>query len=60
MRYIRGTLELPALQPLVQRETAEAFDLDNMVTIEVATASFKTVRGYTLVQRFRGSTHIMA
>jgi hypothetical protein len=49
MRYIRGMLELPALKPLVERETADSFDLVNMVTIEVGTASYKTVRGYTLV-----------
>jgi hypothetical protein len=32
---------------MVQRETAEGFDLDNGVTIEVGTASYKTTRGYS-------------
>ncbi len=49
MRYVRGMLSLPVLAPLVIRETSDTFDLDNMVTIEVGTASYKTVRGYTLV-----------
>lgn len=37
------------LKEMIVRETSEAFDLDNQVTIEVATASFRGVRGYTLV-----------
>jgi hypothetical protein len=49
LRYIRGMLDLPALRPLLQRETADSFDLANSITIEVATASYKTVRGYTIV-----------
>jgi len=49
MRYIRGMLALPALKPLLERETADSFDLAHSVTIEVATTSYKTVRGYTLV-----------
>ena len=49
MRYVRGMLALPTLKPLVERETADSFDLSNSVTIEIATASYKTVRGYTLV-----------
>ena len=32
-------------QGMIERETAESFDLSNKITIEVATASFKTVRG---------------
>ena len=49
LRYIRGMLDIPALRPLLKRETADSFDLANSITIEVATASYKTVRGYTLV-----------
>jgi hypothetical protein len=37
------------LVPLVEREAADAFDLSNGVTIEITTASFRAVRGYTLV-----------
>ena len=50
LRYVRGLLnEVPMLKALVTRETAEAFDLSNSVTIEISTASFKRTRGYTLV-----------
>jgi hypothetical protein len=49
-RFVRGLLhEVPMLKALVARETAEAFDLTNSVTIEISTASFKRTRGYTLV-----------
>jgi hypothetical protein len=36
------------LARMIERETAEAFDLNNAVTIEVATCSYKTVRGYSI------------
>jgi hypothetical protein len=50
IRYIRGLLTgIPMLARIVERETAESFDLNNFVTIEVGTASFKSVRGYTIV-----------
>ena len=49
LRFIRGMLALPALKPLVEREAAECFDLVNSVTIEIATCSFRTVRGYTVI-----------
>jgi hypothetical protein len=50
IRYIRGLLEgIPMLKRMVERETTESFDLKNAVTIEVAAASFKSVRGYTIV-----------
>jgi hypothetical protein len=49
MRYVRGMLTgIPMLARLIETEKAESFDLTNRVTIEVATASFRTVRGYTL------------
>jgi hypothetical protein len=49
-RYVRGLiLETPILATMVARETAEALDLDNSVTIEVQTASYRTTRGYTIV-----------
>jgi hypothetical protein len=48
MRYVRGILELPVFSKLKSREAAEAFDLSNRVTIEVATASAKTTRGYAI------------
>jgi hypothetical protein len=47
-RFIRGLLAAPMLAGLVERETAESIDLANGVTIEVTTASFKSVRGYAV------------
>jgi hypothetical protein len=50
LRYVRALLtKVPMLAKLVQREVAEGFDLSNGVTIEVASASYKSVRGYTIV-----------
>jgi hypothetical protein len=50
LRYIRALLtRVPMLARLIARETAESFDLINGVTIEVATASYRSTRGYTLV-----------
>lgn len=49
-RYIRGMLtRIPMLTRMIERETAESFDLVNNVTIEISTASFRSVRGYTVV-----------
>ncbi|AZO12540.1 hypothetical protein EJ074_28010 [Mesorhizobium sp. M3A.F.Ca.ET.080.04.2.1] len=49
MRYVRGLLtNIPILSRMVKNETAEAFDLNNSVTIEVGTASHRSTRGYTL------------
>jgi hypothetical protein len=49
MRYVRGLLAVPILAKLVVAERQESFDLDNAVTIEVMTASFRSTRGYTIV-----------
>ena len=47
-RYLRALLtDVPILRPLVERETADSFDLINRVTIEVGVASYKSTRGYT-------------
>jgi hypothetical protein len=49
-RYIGGLLTMvPMLARMVERSTADAFDLNNDVSIEVAVASFRSVRGYTVV-----------
>jgi phage terminase large subunit-like protein len=49
MRYIRAMLkEIPMLAALIEREQAEGFDLNNRVTIEVATASYRRTRGYAI------------
>ena len=37
------------LRHMIERETAEAFDLTNSVTIEIHAASFRSTRGYTLI-----------
>ena len=50
MRYVRGLLKAtPMLAQLIEAERAESLDLSNRVTVEVHTASFRTVRGYTIV-----------
>ena len=48
-RYIEAFLkETPMLKPLIERETSELFELKNQVNIEIHTASFRTIRGYTV------------
>jgi hypothetical protein len=49
LRYIAGFFDgVQLLRPLIQRHTAEALHLTTRVTIEVHTASFRAVRGYTV------------
>jgi hypothetical protein len=49
-RYVQAFLSrVPMLAALIERETADAIDLSNGVTIEILTANFRTVRGYTLI-----------
>jgi hypothetical protein len=49
-RYVGGLFDgSPMLARLIERRTADAIDLRNGVTIEVHTASFRSVRGYTVV-----------
>jgi hypothetical protein len=49
-RYIMALLRgVRMLAPLIEREASEAVDLTNEVTIEVHTASFRAVRGYTVI-----------
>ena len=50
LRYVKGLLQLvPMLTRMIEAERQEAVDLNNRISIEVHTASFKTVRGYTIV-----------
>lgn len=50
IRYCRGLLNgVPMLAEMLERENASGFDLNNSVTIEVGTASFRATRGYTIV-----------
>ena len=49
-RYVRALLtHVPMLAKLIERETADSFDLSNATTIEVHPVSYKTTRGYTIV-----------
>jgi hypothetical protein len=50
MRYITGFLDaVPMLRRLVAARTKETIELTNRVVIEVHTASFRAVRGYSLI-----------
>ena len=50
MRYIKGVLSaVPMLAATIEAERQEAVDLNTRITVEVHTASFRTVRGYTVV-----------
>lgn len=48
MRYVRGLFEAPMLRAMVVRETETGLELKNRSAIEIGTASFRSVRGYTL------------
>src|SRR5580704_1620988 len=43
MRYVKGLLAIPALAKLIEGDTAESVDVANQVTIEVGTASHRSV-----------------
>jgi hypothetical protein len=48
LRYIKGFLASnPMLSRLVEAERAESIDLNNFVTIRVATCSYRSIRGFT-------------
>ncbi len=49
MRYVKALFQgVPMLAQIVQNDTQESVELSNAVTIEVHTASFRTVRGYSI------------
>lgn len=48
LRYVRGIFENPMLKALIARETTAGLELINRSAIEVATASHRAVRGYTV------------
>ena len=48
LRYVAGLLKLPIFKALVERETAEGFDLNTRITVEVVTCSIRSVRGYSI------------
>jgi hypothetical protein len=41
--------EVPVLAPLVVRDDAETIELTNGIVLEIATASFRSIRGFTVV-----------
>jgi hypothetical protein len=48
-RYARAFIEnVPMLKAMVENITADAIELNNGITLEVHTASFRSVRGYTI------------
>ena len=48
-RYALSLLkDVPALKPLIGRETDDEINLRNGISIEVQTASFRSIRGYTI------------
>jgi Arm DNA-binding domain len=50
MRYVLGLLKaVPMLKQTIEHVGKESVDLTNRLTIEIHTASFRTVRGYTVV-----------
>jgi hypothetical protein len=50
IRYVKGLLQsVPMLAAIIEGETQETISLTNRVTIEIHTASFRTIRGYTVV-----------
>jgi hypothetical protein len=50
LRYVAGFFDsVPMLGHMVESRTAEAIHLTNRVSIEVHTASYRSVRGYTMV-----------
>lgn len=50
LRYVKGILHsVPIFEQYIERELREGVELTNGIVIEIATASFRTVRGRTLV-----------
>ena len=48
-KYLREMLAIPLLAGVIQRETNELLELNNSVNVEIQTASFRTIRGRTVV-----------
>ena len=50
LRYLSAILQsVPMLAAMVDRQDSECVDLNNRVTIEIMTASYRTIRGYTVL-----------
>lgn len=50
--YVRGFCELPLLKPYVHRVLSNIIEFKTGVNIEIMTASFRTLRGYTMPAAF--------
>jgi hypothetical protein len=48
-RYLREMLTIPLLGGVIARETNELLELNNSITIEIQTASYRSVRGRTII-----------
>lgn len=49
LRYVTGLMRSnPMLERMIVREDSESIELNNRTVIEVSTASFRSVRGYTV------------
>jgi hypothetical protein len=50
MRYLMAILNtVPMLAAMIERQDAESIDLDNGISIEIMTGSYRTIRGRTVV-----------
>lgn len=49
LRYLKALAKLPRFSSFVHRELKESIELQSGVVIEVATGSYRTVRGFTVV-----------
>lgn len=49
-KYILGFLKaVPMLSAMIERESLESIDLNNQITIQIQTASFRSARGFTVI-----------
>jgi hypothetical protein len=48
-KYLRAFLGIAPLAGMIERMTADTIDLSNSVTLEIVTASYRTIRGKTCV-----------
>lgn len=49
LRYLKALCELPEVLPYVHRALKESVELRTGVNVEVHTASYRTIRGYTII-----------
>jgi hypothetical protein len=50
MRYVTALLNaVPMLAAMIERQDSESIELNNRIAIEITTASYRTIRGYTVV-----------